>query len=122
MSVYQILILGAVGLIAGFTSGSMGIGGGIIVVPALVLLMGFSQHQAQGTSIAMMLMPVGIFAAINYYKEGYINIKYALVLAVFFLAGSYLGSLMAVNINASLLKKIFAVVLVLVGIKMILSK
>lgn len=122
MSVYQILLLAAVGLVAGFTSGSMGIGGGIIVVPALVLLMGFSQHQAQGTSIAMMLMPVGIFAAINYYKEGYINIKYALVLALFFLAGSYLGSLMAVNINASLLKKIFAVVLILVGIKMILSK
>lgn len=122
MNITQFLILILLGLVAGFAGGTLGIGGGLIIVPSLVFLLGFTQHEAQGTSIAMMLAPIGILAAINYYKEGYINYKYAIVLALAFVIGGYLGSLLAININEKLLKKIFGIFIILVGIKMILGK
>ncbi len=122
MNYTQLIILALMGLFAGFASGTLGIGGGLIIVPALVFILGFSQHQAQGTSIAMMLPPIGILAAINYYKEEYVNYKYAIILAIAFTVGGYLGSKLAINIDDKLLKKIFGIIIIAVGTKMIISK
>ena len=85
MSPSMILILVVIGIITGIMAGMLGIGGAIIMIPALVYLLGISQQTAQGTSLAVMLPPVGIIAAFNYYKAGHVNIKWALILAVFFL-------------------------------------
>jgi len=120
MTINEVLILIAIGLLGGFISGSLGVGGGIVIVPALVFIMGLTQHQAQGTSLAMMLAPIGILAAINYYKEGHINIWYALILMLVFIIGGYLGSLFAIKLPATSLKKIFGVLMLIVGLRMII--
>jgi uncharacterized membrane protein YfcA len=122
MSISMLLILIVIGIITGVMAGMLGIGGAIIMIPALVLFMGISQQAAQGTSLAVMLPPIGILAAYNYYKAGQVNIKFAIVLAVFFLVGSYFGSKMALTLPQPLLKKIFGVLLLLVAAKMLLSK
>jgi len=111
-----------IGLMAGMLSGLVGVGGGIIMVPLLVLLLGFSQHQAQGTSLAVLVIPVTAVAVFNYYKEGYINWKYALVIAVFFVVGSFFGSKLAVDLDQKMLKKIFSIVLIIMAGKMLLEK
>jgi uncharacterized membrane protein YfcA len=100
----------------------LGIGGAIIMVPALVFILGLTQQNAQGTSIAVMLPPIGIIAALNYYKQGQVNLKFALILAVFFIAGSYFGSKFALSVPENMLKKIFGVLLLAVALKMLLSK
>jgi uncharacterized membrane protein YfcA len=84
--------------------------------------MGFSQQMAQGTSLAVMLPPIGIFAAYNYWKAGQVNIKFALILALAFIVGSYFGSKFALNLPQTLLKKIFGILLLLVAAKMLFSK
>ena len=122
MSTSMILILIVIGIITGVMAGMLGIGGAIIMIPALVFLVGISQQSAQGTSLAVMLPPVGIIAAYNYYKAGHVNIKFALILALFFLIGSYFGSKMALTIPQNVLKKIFGILLLLVAAKMLLSK
>jgi hypothetical protein len=122
MTTSIILILIAIGIITGVMAGMLGIGGAIIMIPALVYLVGISQITAQGTSLAVMLPPVGIIAAYNYYKAGQVNIKFAIILAIFFLVGSYFGSKLALNIPQSVLKKIFGILLLLVAAKMLLSK
>ncbi len=122
MRMQDIILLLIIGLFAGFVSGSMGVGGGIIIVPALVFLFGMSQQEAQGTSLGVLVFPVVLLAAYNYYKEGYLNIKFSIVLIIAFIAGSYFGSLLAINIPANTLKKIFGVLVLLVGIKMIFGK
>ena len=122
MSTSMLLILIAIGIITGAMAGMLGIGGAIIMVPALIFFMGFSQQTAQGTSLAVMLPPIGIIAAYNYYKAGQVNIKFAIILAVAFLIGSYFGSKLALNLPQPLLKKIFGVLLLLVAAKMLLSK
>jgi uncharacterized membrane protein YfcA len=122
MSTSMILILIVIGIITGVMAGMLGIGGAIIMIPALVFLLGISQQTAQGTSLAVMLPPVGIIAAYNYYKAGHVNITFAIVLAVFFLVGSYFGSKLALTIPQNVLKKIFGVLLLLVAAKMLLSK
>jgi uncharacterized membrane protein YfcA len=122
MSTSMLLILIVIGIITGVMAGMLGIGGAIIMIPALVFLMGISQQTAQGTSLAVMLPPIGIIAAYNYYKAGQVNIKFAIVLAVFFLIGSYFGSKLALNLPQPLLKKIFGILLLLVAAKMLLSK
>jgi len=108
MSINEILILIAIGVLAGFISGSLGVGGGIIVVPGLIFFLGLTQHQAQGVSLGMMLAPIGLVAFFNYYKAGYINIKYSLLLLAVFFIGSYLGSRMAGQLPASELLLILA--------------
>jgi len=118
----MILILIVIGIITGVMAGMLGIGGAIIMIPALVFLLGISQQTAQGTSLAVMLPPVGIIAAYNYYKAGQVNIRFAIILAVFFLVGSYFGSKLALTIPQNVLKKIFGVLLLLVAAKMLLSK
>jgi hypothetical protein len=122
MSTSMLLILIVIGIITGIMAGMLGIGGAIIMIPALVYVLGISQQSAQGTSLAVMLPPVGIIAAYNYYKEGYVNIKFAIILALFFLIGSYFGSRLALNLPQPVLKKIFGIVLLLVAAKMLLSK
>jgi uncharacterized membrane protein YfcA len=122
MSTSLILILIVIGIITGVMAGMLGIGGAIIMIPALVFLLGISQQSAQGTSLAVMLPPVGIIAAYNYYKAGHVNIKFAIILAAFFLIGSYFGSKFALTIPQNVLKKIFGILLLLVAAKMLLSK
>jgi uncharacterized protein len=122
MNITQIFLIIIIGLAGGFLSGTFGIGGGIIIVPALVFLLGMSQSGAQGTSLTMMLAPVGILAVINYYKAGYVNFKYAVLLMVFFVVGSYFGSKLAIHLSDKVLKQAFGVILLLAGTKMILGK
>lgn len=122
MGITTIVSLLIIGLLAGMLSGLVGVGGGIIMVPMLVLLLGFGQHQAQGTSLAVLVVPVTAIAVFNYYKEGYINWKYAAVIAVFFVIGSYFGSKLAIGLDQKMLKKIFSIVLILVAGKMLLEK
>lgn len=113
--VYLIII----GLIAGFMGGLVGIGGGVIIVPALVLVLGLSQHLSQGISLAMMIFPVGIMGVINYYKKGYVDFKYAGLIAVGFFVGSYLGSKFSLSLPQETVRKIFAVVMILLAIKLL---
>ena len=122
LSIYALLILVLIGLMTGAFSGLLGIGGGLILIPALVYFLGFNQHEAIGTSLAVMLPPIGLFATYNYYKAGQVNIKYALILAAAFLIGSYFTSKIAVSIPENTLKKIFSVFLILIAIKMYFSK
>jgi uncharacterized membrane protein YfcA len=116
-----VLILLLIGLAAGFLGGLVGIGGGVLIVPALVLLLGLSQHMAQGISLAMILFPVGILGVINYYKNGYVDFKYAGLIALGFFAGSYLGSKFSLSLSQDTVKKIFAVVMILLSIKLLFS-
>jgi uncharacterized membrane protein YfcA len=122
MNITTILILALIGLAAGMLSGVAGVGGGVIIIPALVFFLGMSQFQAQGTSIAMMIPPIGIMAAINYWRDGYVNWKYALVLASFFVVGGWLGSKIILNLPQDMVKKGFGIFLIFVAIKMIFSK
>lgn len=108
-----------VGICAGFLAGFAGVGGGIILVPALVYIFGFSQHEAQGTTLALMLPPIGFLAAWQYYKAGNVDIRIALVIIAGFVIGSYFGGKVAVNIPNALLKKIFAILMLIVAIKIL---
>ena len=122
MTTSALLIIIGIGITAGIMAGMLGIGGAIIMIPALVYFMGVSQQTAQGTSLAVMLPPIGIIAAYNYYKAGQVNIKFALILAAAFLIGSYFGSKFALNLPQPVLKKIFGILLILVAAKMLFSK
>ncbi len=119
MDTQMILILLAVGLAAGMLSGLVGVGGGIIVVPCLVFFLGFSQKMAQGTSLGMLLLPVGILGAMQYYKQGFIDFKVIGIVAVAFLFGSYFGSKIALSLSQENIKKVFAAIMMLVAIKML---
>jgi uncharacterized protein len=119
MSVQTLIIIILVGLIAGMLSGLVGVGGGIIIVPALVFFLGFSQHQATGTSLGILLLPAGIFAVINYYKQGYIDLKVVALLFIGFIIGGYLGSKISLTLSEAAVKKIFAVMLVVIAGKML---
>lgn len=119
MSIQTIVLLLIVGLLAGMLSGLVGLGGGVIIVPALVFILGFSQHQATGTSLGILLLPAGIFAVMNYYKKGYIDVKVVLLIFAGFLVGGYLGSRMSLNLPEGMLKKIFAVALILIAGKVL---
>lgn len=122
MSIQIILSLVLIGILAGILSGLVGVGGGVIMVPLLVLLLGFSQHQAQGTSLAVLVVPVTAVAVYSYYKEGYIDWRYAAIIAVFFVIGGYFGSKIAIGLDQRMLKKIFGVILLLIAGKMLLGK
>ena len=116
-----LLFLILIGMAAGFLGGMVGIGGGVLIVPALVLLLGLSQHKAQGISLAMILFPVGILGVINYYKKGYVDFKYAGLLAVGFLVGSYVGSKFSLSLPQETVKKVFAVVMILLALKLLFT-
>jgi uncharacterized membrane protein YfcA len=118
-NVYILLI---VGLIAGALSGLVGIGGGIIIVPVLVYFLGFSQQEAQGTTLFMFLLPIGILGVMNYYKAGFVNFNTALIVASTFVIGSYFGSKLAISLDQKTVKQIFGGIIVLLGFKMIFWK
>lgn len=122
MNTYTFLILILIGLITGSFAGIFGIGGATILIPALVFFAGFSNQQAIGTSLAVMLPPIGLFAAYNYYKAGHVNISYAIILAIAFMIGSYFTSKIALNIPENTLRKTFSIFLALVAAKMFFSK
>ncbi len=119
MDLQTVLILLLIGLTAGVLSGVIGIGGGIIIVPALVYFIGFSQRTAQGTSLAILLLPIGLLGVMQFYKAGYVDIKVTAVIALAFFIGSYFGSRIALTVPQDILKKCFAVLLLVIGIKML---
>ncbi|MCW3073884.1 MAG: permease [Flaviaesturariibacter sp.] len=119
MTMQLLLILFVIGLMAGTLSGLIGIGGGIVVVPALVYFLSFSQHQAQGTSLGLLLLPVGILAVLNYYQKGHVDVKVVGIMAVGFLLGGFFGSKLSLAISQEALKKIFAVILFYTAFKML---
>ena len=110
------------GLLAGVLSGLVGLGGGFVIVPALVFIFGFSQHQAQGTTLALLVPPIGLLAAWTYYRHGFVDIRVAALIAVGFVAGSLLGARYAMTVSNETLEKVFGVALVLIGLKMIIGK
>ncbi|WP_081675067.1 sulfite exporter TauE/SafE family protein [Daejeonella oryzae] len=117
-----LIILIIIGILAGVLSGLIGIGGGIIVIPALVFILGYSQQTAQGTTLAMMVPPIGLLAAFAYYKEGYVDIKSSAIICIGFVIGSYFGAKYAAGIPEIQLRKIFSIILILVALKMFFSK
>lgn len=119
MDTQTILIIIIVGVAAGMLSGLVGVGGGIIIVPSLVYFIGFSQKTAQGTSLALILLPVGILAVLQYYKQGHIDFKIVGLLAIGFLAGSFFGSKIALSLPQDIVKKIFAALMIIVAVKML---
>ena len=122
MDIATLLKLALIGLMTGAFGGILGLGGGVILIPSLIFIMGFTQHQAIGTSLAVMLPPIGLFAAYNFYKAGQVNLKFALILAIAFMIGSYFTSKIAINIPENIIRKIFSVFLIAVAIKMFFTK
>jgi len=117
MSISTILGLIILGVCAGALSSLVGIGGGIVIVPVLVGIFGLSQHTAQGTTLAMLSFPVSLVAAFTYYKNGMVDWKIAMVLCIGFVIGSFFVSKIAVSIPTLTIKKIFAVLMILVALK-----
>ncbi len=122
MTASTVLILILIGLVAGVFSGLIGIGGALIIIPALIFILHMDQYAAQGTSLAIMLPPIGLLAAYNYYKAGALNLQYALIIAGAFFIGGYLGSKFALAIPLDTLRKIFAIVLLAIAVKMLWGK
>ena len=118
----SIILYLLIGATAGVSSGLLGIGGGIILVPALVLLVGLTQQQAQGTTLILLTAPFGLLAAITYYRSGHADVKIATILGAGFFFGAFFGAKIATNIPTVVLAKVFGVALLLVGLKMLLSK
>jgi uncharacterized membrane protein YfcA len=118
----QTLVIMLIGLAAGVLSGLIGIGGGVLIIPSLVFFLGFSQHMAEGTTLAAMVPPIGILAAYVYYQNGQVDVKAAALIALGFLAGGFFGAKIAQQISSDSLRKIFAVVLILMGVKMLWPK
>ncbi len=119
MTLHAIVILLIVGLAAGIMGGLVGIGGGIVIVPALVYFLSFSQKAAQGTSLGILLLPIGILGVWQYYKAGYVDMRIVWLVAAGFLAGSYFGSKIALSLPQDTVKKIFAILMIAVAIKML---
>jgi len=121
MTLSTIITLVLIGLLAGAMSGFVGIGGGVIMVPALIYVMGLSQHEAQGTSLILMLPPIGILAVMNYYKAGHLNISFGIVIAIAFVFGGYFGSKLALKLSPAVVKLCFGILMLYISGKMILS-
>jgi uncharacterized membrane protein YfcA len=111
MTTELMITLLLIGLAAGILSGLVGVGGGLIIVPALIFFLGYSQYQAQGTSLGLLLLPVGILAVLNYYQKGHIDVKVVAVMSVAFVLGGWLGSKLALRLPEDTVKKIFAIFL-----------
>jgi uncharacterized protein len=111
-----------IGIVAGIASGFFGIGGGLVMIPAMVYFFNLSQHQAQGTSLAVLTPPLLLFAAIKYYNDGNVNLRMAVFIALGFVGAAYLGARFATFIPDPILKRLFGVLLLIVSIKMILGK
>ncbi len=121
MTLQTILILSIIGLFAGILSGFVGVGGGVIIVPALVFFLGLTQHEAQGTSLFVLMMPVVALAVLNYWKAGNVNWKFALIIATTFLVGGFIGSKLSLRLSPGLVKLIFGIFMAYVSFKLIVS-
>ena len=121
MTVQTILMLSSIGIFAGVLSGFVGVGGGIIIVPGLVFLLGLTQHEAQGTSLFVLAMPVVWLGLMNYWKDGNVQWKFGLIVALTFFVGAYFGSKISLKLNPNLVKLLFGILMALVSIKLILS-
>ncbi|MBU6158640.1 MAG: sulfite exporter TauE/SafE family protein [Bacteroidetes bacterium] len=119
MDILMIIGLLLIGLAAGILGGMVGVGGGLIVVPALVFFFGFSQHEAQGTSLGLLVLPVALLGMINYYRSGYVDFRVVGLLAVSFFIGSYWGSKWSLSLPQETIKKYFALLLFYTAFKMI---
>ena len=119
MDIQTIFIVILIGIAAGMMSGLVGIGGGLIIVPGLIYFLDFSQHNAQGTSLGLLLLPAGILAVLQYYKQGDIDVKAVAILAAGFVIGGYYGSKLALSLPQDIIKKIFAIFMIIVAIKML---
>ena len=122
MDITTCIILIVVGLLAGILSGLVGVGGGILMIPLLIMFLGLTQHEAQGTALFAMLPPIGILAAMNYYKEGFVKWEYAAVIALTFVVGGYFGSKLAISLPNQTVRKVFGVIMLIGAIKLIFSK
>lgn len=118
----KILLLVFLGLFAGMASGLIGIGGATIIIPALIFLFGFNQHAAQGTTLAMMVLPIGLLAALTYYRAGYVDLRVAGILAIGFFFGGLIGAKWATALPGPTLQRIFGIGLLLIAVKMIVGK
>ena len=119
MNTETVMLLLIIGFAAGTLSGLVGVGGGIIIVPALVFFLGFTQQEAQGTSLGLLLLPVGVLAVMNYYNKGYIDVKVVGVMSIAFVLGGWLGSKLAVQLSEETVKRIFAILLFYTAFKML---
>lgn len=121
LTITSVLLLILIGVLAGVMSGFVGIGGGLVIVPGLVYLLGFTQMQAQGTSLAVLLLPVGILAVWNYHKAGTIDISAALLIACAFVIGGYIGSKYALKLPEYKVKFVFGLFMLYVALRMVYS-
>ena len=117
MSSGTVILIILIGIAAGVLSGLVGIGGGVVIVPLLVMIVGLSQHTAQGTTLAMLSFPVSFVAAYNYWQKGMVDWKIAMILCVGFIVGGYFGSKLAISIPSLTIKKVFAVLMIVIAIK-----
>lgn len=122
MSTINIFLFLLLGLITGIFSGLIGIGGAIIIIPSLVLVFSMSQHMAQGTTLALMVPPIGLLAAWTYYKAGFVDLKVAALICVGFFVGGFIGARFVADIPDLLLRRIFGIVLLLAALKMIFTR
>jgi len=111
-----------IGLLAGIASGLIGIGGGVVIIPALVYLFGLTQHQAQGTTLAILIPPIGLLAAWTYYKCGYVNLTIAAFVCLGFFIGGFFGARLATGLPTQVLRKVFGSAMLLISLYMIFSK
>jgi uncharacterized protein len=119
MEMQNFVIVATIGVAAGVLSGLLGLGGAIIIIPALVMILGYSQQMAQGTTLMMMVLPIGSLAAYQYYQNGLVDMKVALIMAFFFFIGGYFGAKFATQIPQVFLKKGFAVMVIIMALKML---
>jgi uncharacterized membrane protein YfcA len=122
MDIITCIILIVIGLLAGILSGLVGVGGGILMIPLLIIFLDLTQHEAQGTALFAMLPPIGILAAMNYYKAGFVKWEYAAVIALAFVVGGYFGSKLSISLPAQTVRKVFGVIMLIGAIKLIFSK
>ena len=118
----SILLYLSLGLIAGTLSGMFGIGGGTILIPGLIFLAGLTQHEAQGTTLAIMLLPIGLLAVMRYYQTGHVRFDIAAFICIGFLIGGLLGANVAVGMSNLILKKAFGIFLMIVALYTIFAK
>jgi uncharacterized membrane protein YfcA len=112
----------ALGLAAGALSGLIGIGGGVIIVPALVFLFHFTQHRAEGTTLAMLIPPVGLLAVMPYYRNGYVDIRVAGLICLGFVFGGWAGGHFANSLSTTTLQRVFGVTLLMIGARMLWAR
>ena len=121
MTIQTIIILAVTGLMAGILSGFVGVGGGIIIVPSLVFLLGMSQHSAQGTYLFVLCLPVVFLALFNYWKEGQVNWKFGLIIAITFFIGGFVGSKLSLKLSPSLVQIIFGLIMAYVSFRLLFA-